>query len=172
MLFSAHRFWGQIWKYPSKQLGPFINISIHLSIHHVIHGRNECNGCLDRFVVAKHCEGKGTVLLWVLSGAFTIYQPSFGGYAIYFDLPICGSIDINTSKVIIMHNLVLFQVFQMVQLYKKTLPVAHHTAEASTNHLAEVMTCICKKCQRQQFNELMYGKNPKSFLLVYQCISP
>ena len=119
MLFSAHRLWGQIWKYPSKKLGPFINISIHLSIHHVIHGGNQCIGCLDRFVVAKNCEGKGAVLLWVLSGPFTIYQPSFGGYAIYFDLPICGSIDISTSKVIIMHILVPFQVFQKVQLYKK-----------------------------------------------------
>lgn len=120
-MFSAHRFWGQIWKYPSKN--SFVSLSclmsIHLSIHRVIHGGNQCNGCLDRFVVAKHCEGKGTVFLWVLSGAFTIYQPSLGGYAIYFDLPICGSIDINTSKVIIMHNLVPFQVFQKVQLYKK-----------------------------------------------------
>lgn len=60
----------------------------------------------------------------------------------------------------------------MFQIKKNIASCSTHSVKRdclAPNHLAEVMTCICKKCQSQQFNELMYGKNPKS-ILIYQWI--
>ena len=90
----------------------------------------------------------------------------------------CGfyrSIDIKTSKVIIMHDILCH--FKSSKWFNFTKNIAscssHSGSETScTNHLAEVMTSICKKCQSQQSKELMYGKIQSLFIGISMDILP